>query len=121
MFPLQTAQDGSGVEEFGQAEAGKEDLLMTSATGETILQVPSPPQQMTDKNEEVCVGARVCIYVCVCVCVKKEGRVMRLTLRCMCVCGCVTSSKNVCTPNIYIAICNFSLKMTENCGLHFSG
>jgi cobalamin biosynthesis Mg chelatase CobN len=48
----QTAQDGSGVEEFGQAEAGKEDLLMTSATGETILQVPSPPQQMTDKNEE---------------------------------------------------------------------
>ena len=67
MFPLQTAQDGSGVEEFGQAEAGKEDLLMTSATGETILQVPSPPQQMTDKNEEVCVGARVCIYMCVCV------------------------------------------------------
>ena len=68
VFLLQTAQDGSGVEEFGQAEAGKEDLLMTSATGETILQVPSPPQQMTTgKKEEVCVCVCVWVHVCVCV------------------------------------------------------
>ena len=54
MFLIYIVQDGVGVEELVQSEAAeKEDPLMTSATGETILQVPPPQQQQTEKMEEV--------------------------------------------------------------------